>query len=319
VVTQPSRRAFLTGRRTPATPWGQFCARLSRSCSGQVRWDNESQVRQAWLEPERDLDVLHAQALCREFGVSLLLWDSEAQPRLDQAVLWVDSRASWAQVSLINADRKIWRVDAGVRLSTLRDLGVGVFADMTDALLSSWTLAQWFASAQTSPELAGDLAKTGIIQAQLLLGDGTIEHFGPFGASASTPLKSLAVQKMIPKLFELAQSEDAAHCAQLDAWPCRYRLDTMMSQFGDSPNLAWLFKGHGGSLAWLQTLWLQPSVLTQADPLTATRESGQQSAPAETISQMSTRLDLVIKQTLDPTGVFGEIPDAKGLESAQLT
>lgn len=319
MVTQPSRRAFLTGRRTPATPWGQFCARLSRSCAGSVRWDKDSQVQQAWLEPDRDMDVLHAQALCREFGVGLLLWDSEARPRTGQAVLWVDSRASWAELSLINADRQIWRVDAGVRLSTLREQGVGIFADMTDVLMSSWTLAQWFASSQTSPEAAGDLAQTGIVQAQLLLADGTFEQFGPFGASASAPLKSLAVQKMIPKLFELAQSDDAARCAAVGPWPLRYRLDTMMSQFGDSPNLAWLFKGHGGSLAWLQTLWLQTPVLNQSGSLSSWRESGAQSTLTEEVSQMAMRLDHTIKQTLDPTGVFGEIPVAKGLESAPLT
>lgn len=319
MVTQPSRRAFLMGRRTPATPWGQFCARLSRSCSGPVRWDQESQIRQAWLEPEREMDVLHAHVLCREFGVSLLLWDAEARPKPDQAVLWVDSRANWAQVSLINPERQIWRVDAGVRLSTLRAQGVGIFAEMTDALMSSWTLAQWFASAQTSPELAGDLAKTGIVQAQLLLADGTIEQFGPFGASASKPLKSLAVQKMIPTLFELAQSEDAAYCAQIGAWPCRYRLDAMMSQFGDSPNLAWLFKGHGGSLAWLQTLWLQPPVLSQIDPMLSPRAPGEQGASVEEIFQKARRLERSFKQTLDPTGVFGEIPEVKGLESAQFT
>ncbi len=319
MVTQPSRRAFLTGRRTSATPWGQFCARLSRSCAGQVRWEEESQSRQAWLEPGRDLDVLHAQALCREFGVRLLLWDSEAWARSNQAVLWVDSRASAAQITLINPDRKIWRVDAGVRLSTLRQEGVGVFADMTDALMSSWTVAQWFASAQTSPACAGTLGRTGIIQAQLLLADGTIELFGPFGASASTPLKSLAVQQMIPRLFELAQSEDAALCARVGVWPLRFRLDAMMSQFGDAPNLAWLFKGHGGNLAWLQTLWLQPPVLLPSESLSSRQGAGVHDAPAESFSQMAARLDEKIKQTLDPTGVFGEVSAAKGLESAQIS
>lgn len=312
MVTQASRRAFLTIRRLPTSPWEQFCTRLSRSCVGQVRWNKDQPAGQAWLEPGRERDVLHAQALCREFGVRLLLLGSDACALPEQAVLWVDSRASWAQLEQIDPARQLWRVDAGVALERLREQGVGVFAAMNTDLPLSGTLAQWFASATMSPPVSNNLAGAGIVQAQLLLADGTVEQLGPFGATATAPLKSLAVQRMIPKIFELAQSEQAAACGRAEVWPRRYRLDAMMPQFGDSPNLACLFKGHGGSLAWLQTLWLAPPTLTTAQggrdlPVAIPFEAA--------VLPESGTLDQAIKNTFDPTGLFGEIPGTLALES----
>ena len=298
MVTQPSRRAFLTGRRTPATPWGQFCARLSRTCVGSVTWDKEDQSTQAWLKPARAIDVMHAQVLCLELGVQLILLNSDAEPDPGRPILWVDSRAEWAQLELIDAEAGLWRADAGVTLWTLHQQGVGLFSDTFDATHAHQTLAQWFAS-----PFDGRLMRSGIVQAEVLLSDGTLEMLGPFGASGSRPLKSLSLQKKIPRLFELAQSSQAVLCAQCEDWPLRYRLDGLMPQSGNSPNLAWLFQGHGGSLAWLQAIWLQmpmpaagvteplPSLKDSVDPVAAGRAA--------------TELDQSIKQTLDPSGVFG--------------
>jgi hypothetical protein len=175
---------------------------------------------------------------------------------------------------------------------------VGIFSDNFNATHAHQTLAQWFAS-----PFDGRLMRSGIVQAEVLLADGTLEMLGPFGASGSRPLRSLSLQKKIPKLFELAQSPQAALCAQCEDWPLRYRLDGLMPQSGESPNLAWLFQGHGGSLAWLQAIWLQmpmpaagvteplPSLKDSVDPVAAGRAA--------------TELDQSIKQTLDPSGVFG--------------
>lgn len=311
MVTQPSRRAFLTGRRTSATPWGQFCARLSRTCVGSVNWDQENQSTQAWLKPARPVDVLHAQALCRELGVQLILLSSEAYPDPGRPILWVDSRAEWAQLELVDATAGLWRADAGVTLWTLHQQGVGIFSDTFDATHAHQTLAQWFAS-----PFEGLLTHSGIVQAEVLLADGTLEMLGPFGAAGSRPLKSLSLQKKIPTLFELAQSPQAALCAQYENWPLRYRLDGLMPQSGDSLNLAWLFQGHGGSLAWLQALWLQipmpASMVTEALP------SFQEAVDPASVRQAALELDQSIKQTLDPTGVFGRTLPAKGLESNPL-
>jgi len=313
VVTQPSRRAFLTGHRTPATPWGQFCARLSRVCVGRVRWDQEAQTSQAWLAPGRAIDVQHAQALCVQLGVQLMMMDSEACPDPERPILWVDSRAEWAHSELEDPSARIWRVEAGVTLGMLHKKGVGMFAEDAALMESSLTVAQWFARPFT-----GNLMQNGILQAEVLLADGTLERLGPFGSKDSAPLKSLSLQKNIPRLFELAQSSDAARCAQCLTWPSRYRLDALMSQAGDSPNLAWLFAGHGGSLAWLQTLWIQTAERSlPAQQVSNDQDFSDQRLVAE-VTHASGLLDQSIKQILDPAGVFGRTPPAKGLESLQL-
>lgn len=321
MVTQPSRRAFLTGRRTPATPWGQFCARLSRTCVGQVRWDQDAQTSQAWLKPARTEDVHHAQALCAEFGVQLLLLDAESRPDMARPILWVDSHAPWATLELVDPAKALWRVDAGVTLATLRGKGVGIFADSLthslakplDASQSSQTVAQWFAS-----PFAGNPMRSGIVQAEVLLADGTLELFGPFGASASKPLRSLSVQQKIPKLFELAHSAQATLCAQSERWPARYRLDALLPRSGDSLNLSWLFLGHGGSLGWLQALWMKPPVGAETvDPISVT-SPGSSRPDTGMLDQAALEIDQLIKQTLDPKGLFGQNPPAKGIESPSL-
>ncbi|MCM0034667.1 MAG: FAD-dependent oxidoreductase [Burkholderiaceae bacterium] len=313
MVTQPSRRAFLIGRRTPATPWGQFCARLSRVCVGRVQWDQEAQTSQAWLYPARDIDVQHAQALCGQLGVQLILMDSEACPDPERPILWVDSHAEWAHSELEDPSARLWRVEAGVTLGTLYQKGVGMFAEDPALRESSLTIAQWFAR-----PIAGDLSQSGIVQAEVLLADGTLERLGPFGAKGSAPLKSLSMQRNIPRLFELAQSRDAALCAQRQEWPSRYRLDALMSHAGDSPNLAWLFAGHGGSLAWLQTIWIQKSEHTLPIQHVSGEHASLDQGTEDEVRHVSILLDQSIKQILDPAGVFGKTPPAKGLESPQL-
>lgn len=313
MVTQPSRRAFLMGRRTSATPWGQFCARLSRVCEGQVKWDQEAQTSQAWLTPSRAVDVQHAQALCGQLGVQLIMMQSDACPDHERPILWVDSRAEWAHSELEDPSARIWRVEAGVTLGTLHTKGVGIFAEDVEFRESGLTIAQWFAQ-----PFAGNLMQSGIIEAEVLLADGTLERLGPFGTKDSAPLRSLSVQRNIPRLFELAQSRDAALCAQQQAWPLRYRLDALMSKTGDSPNLAWLFAGHGGSLAWLQTVWIQRTDSSlPIQKISGDQGLSDQSLGAE-VSHAAGLLDQSIKQILDPAGVFGKIPPSKGLESPQL-
>ena len=73
MVSPTSRRAFLLGRRTPPSEWGKFCARLSRTCAGRVRWEDAHGQQEAWLVPAREAVVLHAHALCREYRVQMAL------------------------------------------------------------------------------------------------------------------------------------------------------------------------------------------------------------------------------------------------------
>jgi hypothetical protein len=277
-----------------------------------VSWEQEEPSAQAWLKPARAVDVMHAQALCLEFGVQLILLDSDALGDPARPILWVDSRAEWARLDLVDSAAGLWRADAGVTLWSLNQQEVSLFSQAFDATLAHQTLAQWFAS-----PFEGSLMRTGIVQAEVLLADGTLEMLGPFGVSASRPLKSLSLQKKIPRLFELAQSPQAALCAQCEQWPLRYRLDGLMPQSGASFNLAWLLQGHGGSLAWLQALWFQSPV--PAWVATESLQASLDQVDPAAVRQAALELDLSIKQTLDPTGVFGKTPPAKGLKSNPFT
>ena len=350
------------GRRTPATPFEQFCARLARTCLGRVRTEAlkapAAQAPQAWLEPVRHEDVAHARALCQEYRVALRL-DGDPRPTARaQATLWVSPQTEGATFSLVDAQAGIWKADAGCTVAQLTE--TGVFAGMV--LPPELSLAQWLAWPETLPSVLrgaalrdndrarGQPSASGgglgicepesvmlqalrlVERAEVLLADGTVEMLGPFGATAQAPLRSLTVQRLVPKLFELAGSEAAHRCAQVTPWPARYRLDALMATAAHEPNLAQLFFGHQGRLGWVQTLWLR-----RADTPNETKHGAQnkeqevnQDEIAErtfdgaaaqtecvhaTLLQLSTHLDQELKHILDPLGLFGSFPHLKGLES----
>jgi len=261
VGSPTSRRAFLLGRRTPPSAWGTFCARLSRTCAGQVRWEDAPGREQAWLIPAREGDILHAHALCREYKVRMALDGFEPapfQPEIKQPRLWVESGAAWADAHPTDTSHLVWRADAGCKVKVLQSAGILALhtADPEQ------TVAQWLASASSARWPTGQGGRSGIAQVQVMLADGTLAVLGPFGANATTPLRSLTVQKMIPKLFELAGSDLALQCAQQAVWPLSFRLDALMPAQGMDINLAWLFAGHGARLGWVQAVWF----LREADP-----------------------------------------------------
>ncbi len=354
------------GRRTPATPFEQFCARLARTCLGRVRTEATNApsiyAPQAWLEPVRHEDVAHARALCQEYRVSLNLVGDRRPTARAQATLWVSPQREGATFSLVDAQAGLWRADAGCTVAQLAE--TGVFAGMV--LPPELTMAQWFAWPDTlgAPMLDAALrdedhalgqplapserqgtcepgsvrlqALQRVERAEVLLADGTVETLGPFGAAAQAPLRSLAVQRLVPKLFELAGSEAAQRCAQVTPWPARYRLDTLMATATHEPNLAQLFFGHQGHLGWVQTLWLRradTSLDTHFRDQDTGRNTGRDREPDKvlehtveettvqtecaraTLLQLSTHLDQELKHILDPLGLFGSAPDLKGLES----
>ena len=76
---QPSRRAFLLGRRPVQTPWATFLQRLGLLCQGTLRdlGETAGEGPRALLTPSREGDVVHARALCAEYGVVLALDDAD--------------------------------------------------------------------------------------------------------------------------------------------------------------------------------------------------------------------------------------------------
>lgn len=296
-----SRRAFLLGRRTPPSEWGKFCARLSRTCTGQVRWEDVPGRQEAWLVPAREQDVLHAHALCREYRVQMALdgFSSMTQPTASQSPrLWVESGSAWASASPADAMGLIWRAEAGCKVKVLQAAGIKVL----QAADAEQTVAQWLASELSAQWPTGQGVYSGILQVQVMLADGTIAVLGPFGASATTPLRSLTVQKMIPKLFEMASSGLALQCAQAVVWPVMFRLDALMPAEGMDVNLAWLFAGHGARLGWVQAVWF-------ARDAGGEKAFGRESTHACTdllppTAQQCTELAQQLKESFDPTGIF---------------
>jgi len=307
VATPTSRRAFLMGRRLPVSPWDLFCARLVRTCSGNVRIAASSKaqagVNQAWLEPVRHADVAHARALCQEYGVTLALAGCTGSAVCERATLWVAPLTHGATFSPVKEQAGCWRVDAGCTMKQVKE--TGIFEGL--ALAPELTLAQWFAGAGAPEQRASLEAARMVERAEVLLADGTLEVLGPFGANAQTPLRSLALQRLVPKLFELAGSEAAQRCAQASSWPALFRLDALFVCATQEPNLAQLLFGHQGRLGWVQTLWLR-----RLDTLPAQGHAG---CVLPELRLLASQLDQELKHILDPLGVFGVGALAKGLES----
>ncbi len=299
MVTQNSRRFFLFGRRAPPSAWGNFCARLARTCQGSVRWSDDSADPQAWLVPAREGDIAHAQALCREYGVTLMLKGLAVPDRsaFRSPLLWLEPGAAWSTCSLEQEGETRLRADAACTLAQVQAQGVtGLNQAPAD-----WTVAQWLASPFSAAWSTGRGDLSAIDRVQVRLFDATVEVLGPFGANARTPLRSMTVQLMVPKLFELTGTDQARACLAEPVWPASLRLDALMPAAGQEVNLAHLLAGHGGALAWVQTVWFKVGVADPEMPVTRAADWAAESAGS---SASALRLTQQLKEIFDPIGLF---------------
>lgn len=286
---QPSRRAFLLGRRPAQTPWAAFVQRLTLLCQGQVRdlGEGGEDGACAILAPTRDADVAHARALCAEYRVVLEL-EGAAGPfapaarqrlRVDPALL--------AGLARLDGDTPRWRAQPGVPLAALARAGLRQFAGLPGAM----TLAEWLSA--PAPWPAGRCGASGVLAADVILADGIEETLGPFGESDVQPLRSATVQRLVPALFQLASGGDAFATRDGYHWLGRYRLDALKPEAPATVNLAHLLLGHGGTLAWVQSV-----MLTDAP---AWQEEGPE---PETPGLATFRLDARVKTLFDPDSRF---------------
>jgi len=237
---QPSRRAFLLGRKAkPVTPRDEFCQRLMRDCLGRVSHDANT----ARLAPLGEADIQRACALCGQYGVRLVLAETNISAP-DQPVLWLDPTVALARLEPAPNISGQWRAEAGVRLADLLAAGLTQFADAP----ADMTLAHWLAGPASALCATGCTQDAGVVGLEVVLADGTLTTLGPFGERATEPLRGAAVQRLIPQLFELSRSDDAQLCLAHRHWLPRARLDAL---HGVDVNLAHVLLGHGGSLAWV--------------------------------------------------------------------
>lgn len=286
---QPSRRAFLLGRRPVRSPWAAFLERLALLCQGSVRDLGEAGAAgpRGVLVPVRDADVAHARTLCAEYRVTLALegaggpFETSPGPTLS-----VDPSALNGLVRLAG-DAGRWRAQPGTTLAALTQAGLRQFAGFPGDM----TLAAWLAAPARWP--AGRCADSGLLALEVMLADGIEETLGPFGEADVQPLRSVTVQRLVPALFQLASGGDAFATRDGERWLGRYRLDALKPDAPATVNLAHLLLGHGGTLAWVQSV-------TLADAAPAPPAS----APAEPPGLATTRLDARVKAQFDPDGRF---------------
>jgi hypothetical protein len=297
---QPTRRAFLMGRRPPRSPWSAFIQRLRLLCSGRVDDVGEAAgTGHGRLAPAGPEDVRQARGLCAEYGVVLgLSGGSPADAAPGRSILWVDP-VNLNQLHKIDGPQPRWHAEPGVTLDALVQAGLGQFAQAPPPL----TLAQWLAQRRYAAWPTGRIDLSGIHSADVLFADGVTESLGPFGAEDGQPLRSVTVQRLVPSLFMLSTGADGRWCRAQDAWPARYRLDALDPTPPAGVNLAHLLHGHGGTLAWVEGVVLRDTGEAggKADRVTsAENEVG--ASPA------ARALDARIKALFDPLERYPAIP-----------
>ncbi|MYZ42880.1 FAD-binding protein [Schauerella aestuarii] len=259
---QPSRRAFLSGRKPAPSAWEAFCRRLRGACDGVFsESDAVAGVGRARFAPAGNGDMAVVVSLGREYGVVIVLSGDEGAmtaPPDDRPAVYVDpvrldgltpvfaAAADARDVPASQAVPVAWDVQPGCPLGALADAGLTQFEGAPRAR----TLAHWLAAPH--PGLTpGCTGETGIVAVEVLLADGTFEALGPFGADATQPLQSATVQALVPALFQAASSAEGQACRALGRWPLAYRLDALQPQAPHGVNLGQMLLGHGGTLAWV--------------------------------------------------------------------
>jgi len=252
---QPSRRSFLFGRRPAGdSAWGRFCARLARSCLGRVEDGGEAGGASiARLAPARPADVMHARELCAQYGVALALAGG-APPDPGRPVLWVDPAVALTGLEPAAGAPGLWRAEAGCPVGELAAAGLAQFGGAEPGM----TLAAWLAGPAGRLCPARDTAASGVAALDAVLADGERATLGPFGEHDTLPLRGIAMQRLVPRLFELAAGADAQACLAAPRWPARVRLDALRPADG-RVNLGQLLLGHGGTLAWVESALLRPA------------------------------------------------------------
>jgi len=288
---QPSRRAFLLGRKTESvTPWSEFCLRLVRDCLGRVSHDAHT----ARLAPLGTDDIQRACRLCGQYGVRLALIDSATHTEApNQPVLWLDPTVALTRLEPIPHTPGQWRAEAGVRAADLRAAGLPQFADTPDDM----TLTHWLAGPASALCATRRTQEAGVMSLDVLLADGTLTTLGPFGAHATEPLRGTVVQRLVPQLFELARSSDAQLCLAHPQWLALARLDAL---HGDDANLAHLLLGHDGTLAWVHA-----AVLVAAPPPSGFEPATSTTPAPPGLRHAADRLDAAVKSLFDSQHIMG--------------
>ena len=282
---QPSRRAFLLGRRPVQTPWARFIQRLTLLCQGPcATWARPARTARAAGWRPRAGRPGPRRALCAEYGVALAL--DGAEGTAVGPCLRVDP-ANLSGLARLAGDTPRWRAQPGVPLAVLAQAGLRQF----DGLPGAMTLAEWLAAPAAWP--AGRCAQSGSWRPTWCWPTGWRKPWGLWRerrTAAALGHAAAAGAGAVPA----EHGPDAAACAVGGAWAGRYRLDALRPQAPATVNLAHLLLGHGGTLAWVQEVLL--TAVPAAGEAAGARAVGRWEA--------GRRLDARIKALFDPDGRF---------------
>ena len=294
---QPSRRFFLFGRgRAGSGQWGRFCQRLRVVCAGRFDEGGTREPAQAWLAPARFTDVLHARALCEEYGVRLALAGQGTNEPPTHSTLWVDPGLALNAAEPLQDRQGFWRVEAGCAIGQLQAAGFAQF----DGVSGAQTVAAWLSGPDTRGTcLPGRCLDSGVAAVEVLLADGSRATLGPFGERDSQPLRSATLQRLVPALFELAMEADTETCLNQAVWRAHGRLDALRPRAPAGINLAHLLLGQAGSFAWAESLLL---VSRERREIAALQHANADADAA------ASRIQSRCKALFDPQGLFPPLP-----------
>jgi len=295
-----SRRAFFTGRRPTGSPWETFCARMRRTVQGAFIDSGQTDgVGRARLVASDPADVHHARALCAEYGVVLALDGVPAATEaLTQSLLRVQPGVDMSTVREVPDAPGKWFVQPGALVAEVQQAGLRQF----DSMPLELTVAACLADRRLMNVPTGQVWRTGLALAGVLLADGTTATLGPFGTQGRQPLATLTLQQLVPALFRLSSGASAQTCRQQTLWPSRYRLDALLPDEGHDVNLAHLLPGHGGDLAWIEWMVFE-TVDAALEPATWSGDT-EAAEMAGASAYAAQDLDAHTKVSFDPCGIF---------------
>ncbi|HJD43488.1 MAG TPA: hypothetical protein H9906_00475 [Candidatus Paenalcaligenes intestinipullorum] len=293
----PSRRAFLSGRRSALSNWEQFVLALKARVQGELSSDPNQEAQLHW-QPVSAAEVHFALSLCRRFDIQChTVGIAPPLNEPDMPTLWVDPSAGLNQVQALETEGPLWFVQPGCTMQQLVDVGLTAFAKLPAEL----TVAGWVLDRRWQAWGNGHTRFSGVVHASLLMDDGTVSSLGPFGARNSKPLNTPRLRQLVPELFQLSVTSGNQACFLADTWRGRYRLDALQPALGSELNLAHLVLGSGGDLGWLEWLVIDERLLALSEPLGLANVFD--AKPVDADSALAVRwseLDAHIKQLFDP-------------------